>query len=234
MRDIGKNIRDLRIRANMTQDELAEKLFVTRQTVSNYETGRSRPDVDMLANIAQALNTDPNTILYGPAQADSKTYDWLGLGKAVAILAAAYTVYACLYNLFYYLAHIYLTSQPRIWLEVMGKPMLYLLFGWTVMRILHTFHPIPFFRPETARKVRISLIWVLTVYLLFMGSFLVLAPFLNENSPALSWGWSLVFYTLLGVGAGQTRLHIHLICFLLMGVLFWLSKTPDKKIPSAD
>ena len=59
MRDIGKNIRDLRIRENMTQDELAEKLHVTRQTVSNYETGRSRPDVDMLTLIAQALNTDP-------------------------------------------------------------------------------------------------------------------------------------------------------------------------------
>ena len=67
MRDIGKNIRDLRTKQNMTQDELAEKLFVTRQTVSNYETGRSRPDVEMLTNIAEALNTDPNTLLYGPA-----------------------------------------------------------------------------------------------------------------------------------------------------------------------
>ena len=57
MRDIGKNIRDLRVKQNMTQDELAEKLFVTRQTVSNYETGRSRPDVEMLASIAEALNT---------------------------------------------------------------------------------------------------------------------------------------------------------------------------------
>ena len=45
MRDIGKNIRQLRTAKNMTQDELAEKLFVTRQTVSNYEPGKSRPDV---------------------------------------------------------------------------------------------------------------------------------------------------------------------------------------------
>ena len=37
MRDIGKNIRQLRTEKNMTQDELARKLFVTRQTVSNYE-----------------------------------------------------------------------------------------------------------------------------------------------------------------------------------------------------
>ena len=45
MRDIGKNIRELRLRAGFSQDELAERLFVTRQTVSNYEIGRSRPDV---------------------------------------------------------------------------------------------------------------------------------------------------------------------------------------------
>lgn len=42
MRDIGKNIRTLREKKGMTQEELAQALFVTRQTVSNYETGRSR------------------------------------------------------------------------------------------------------------------------------------------------------------------------------------------------
>ena len=66
MRDIGKNIKLLRQQKNMTQDELAEALFVTRQTVSNYETGRSRPDVEMLLKIAEVLNADANTVLYGP------------------------------------------------------------------------------------------------------------------------------------------------------------------------
>ena len=66
MRDIGKNIRQLRTRKNMTQDELAQKLFVTRQTVSNYENGKSRPDVEMLDRIAQMLETDIVTLIYGP------------------------------------------------------------------------------------------------------------------------------------------------------------------------
>lgn len=66
MRDIGKNIRDLREQKHMTQDALAEKIFVTRQTVSNYETGRSRPDIDMLIKIAGVLDVDINEILYGP------------------------------------------------------------------------------------------------------------------------------------------------------------------------
>lgn len=41
MADVGKNIRHLRIQKHMTQDELAERLFVSRQTVSHYETGDS-------------------------------------------------------------------------------------------------------------------------------------------------------------------------------------------------
>jgi len=65
MRDIGKNIRDLRERAGLTQEAMAEKLFVTRQTVSNYETGKTRPDLDMLVKIAEILGTDANTVLYG-------------------------------------------------------------------------------------------------------------------------------------------------------------------------
>ena len=72
MRDIGKNIKDLRISKNLTQDELAEKLFVTRQTVSNYETGRTRPDIDSLMKISEVLETDIHTVLYGDDNSKQK------------------------------------------------------------------------------------------------------------------------------------------------------------------
>ena len=52
MRDIGKNIREMRERKRPTQDQLAQRLFVTRQTISNYETGRSRPDIETLLTLA--------------------------------------------------------------------------------------------------------------------------------------------------------------------------------------
>lgn len=233
MRDIGKNIRDLRIKQNMTQDELAEKLFVTRQTVSNYETGRSRPDIDMLARIAQALNTDPNTILYGPAPAPVKTIPWPSLLRSVALLAAAYAVYAFLNNCFYQLAHLYFQQQPRIWLQVLGKPFLYFLSGWTIMEILHAFHPIPLFPPVTGRKVKIGLILVLLAYLLLMSTFLIVAPYLEDSSPILSRGWAFVFYTLLGIRIGQTPLHLHLICAFLVGILLRLCSSPKEKSPES-
>lgn len=72
MRDIGKNIRALRIRKKLSQDQLAQVLHVTRQTVSNYETGRSRPDVEMLAALAQALDTDVKELLCAPAHREAR------------------------------------------------------------------------------------------------------------------------------------------------------------------
>ena len=49
MRDIGKNIRDARVKGGITQDQLAERLDVSRQIRSlMYETGHTRPDIEIL------------------------------------------------------------------------------------------------------------------------------------------------------------------------------------------
>ena len=45
---IGENIKAIRQSKNMTQEELAEKIYTTRQTVSNYEKGRSDPDLETI------------------------------------------------------------------------------------------------------------------------------------------------------------------------------------------
>ncbi len=71
MENLGKNIRLLRVQRKMSQDQLAEALHVTRQTVSNYETGRSRPDVEMLTTLAAALDADVKEILYAPADREA-------------------------------------------------------------------------------------------------------------------------------------------------------------------
>lgn len=52
---IAKHIRSLRKRAGLTQEELAQRLYVTRQTVSLWELGKTRPDVETLQAIADCL-----------------------------------------------------------------------------------------------------------------------------------------------------------------------------------
>ena len=64
MSDFSSNLRRLRKRAGLSQDALAEKLSVARQTVSSWERGNSYPDLDMLVHISDALATDPNELLY--------------------------------------------------------------------------------------------------------------------------------------------------------------------------
>ena len=43
--EINAQIKKYRANMNLSQEELAERLYVTRQTVSNWETGKSYPDI---------------------------------------------------------------------------------------------------------------------------------------------------------------------------------------------
>ena len=55
MSKISDNIKAERIKHKMSQEELAGKLYVTRQTVSNYETGKSNPSLDGIIYICDYL-----------------------------------------------------------------------------------------------------------------------------------------------------------------------------------
>ena len=48
MASVGKHIRRIRTERHMTQEQLAEKLFLTRQAVSAWETDKAQPDVETL------------------------------------------------------------------------------------------------------------------------------------------------------------------------------------------
>lgn len=63
---IGRNCRRLRQRAGLTQEELAERLHVTRQAVSAWETEKNHLDAETLVVLAEALGADVQELLYGP------------------------------------------------------------------------------------------------------------------------------------------------------------------------
>ncbi len=70
MNAVGKNLKALRQRAGLTQDALAERLHVTRQAVSSWETGKTQPDIETLTALAEALDADVRELIYGPEQAE--------------------------------------------------------------------------------------------------------------------------------------------------------------------
>ncbi len=89
MAKISGNIKRFRTEKNMTQTELAEKLFVTRQTVSSWETGRTQPDIEMLAALAEALGVPIEELIYGRRNRVSRQADDSGSRRLIHIVLAA-------------------------------------------------------------------------------------------------------------------------------------------------
>ena len=59
-------IYELRTKNNLSQDELAEKVFVTRQAVSRWETGETVPNTETLKLLSNLFNVSINTLLGSP------------------------------------------------------------------------------------------------------------------------------------------------------------------------
>lgn len=62
-KDVLKSLREQR---GMTQEELAEKVMVTRQAVSRWETGETQPNSDTLKLLSKAFGVSINTLLGVP------------------------------------------------------------------------------------------------------------------------------------------------------------------------
>ena len=60
--ELGKQIRKYRKEQSLSQDELAEKVYVSRQTISNWENDKSYPDVNSLILLSEVFHTsiDPD------------------------------------------------------------------------------------------------------------------------------------------------------------------------------
>ncbi|MBR3751771.1 MAG: helix-turn-helix transcriptional regulator [Ruminiclostridium sp.] len=94
---IGSNIKKLRTGQGLTQDQLAERLFVTRQTVSNWERGASQPDLEQLEAIAVALGVEVMELLYGPKERFRISRKRVLIAVGLLVLAAALWAGAILY-----------------------------------------------------------------------------------------------------------------------------------------
>ena len=63
MQKIGRKISELRKKANMTQVELADRLGISFQAVSNWERGNSMPDISKLPELAEILDVSLDELL---------------------------------------------------------------------------------------------------------------------------------------------------------------------------
>ena len=60
---LSEKLQNLRKAAGLSQEQLAERLNVTRQAVSKWETGEGKPDIDNLLPLAKLLHTTVDYLL---------------------------------------------------------------------------------------------------------------------------------------------------------------------------
>ncbi|MBR5679754.1 MAG: helix-turn-helix domain-containing protein, partial [Clostridia bacterium] len=65
IKDILKNLREAR---GMTQEQLAERVMVTRQAISRWENGETQPNTDTLRLLSKTFDVSINTLLGSPRQ----------------------------------------------------------------------------------------------------------------------------------------------------------------------
>ncbi len=65
VKDILKKLRE---KNNLTQEEMAQKVNITRQAISRWETGETQPDTQMLKVLSREFDVSINTLLGSPRQ----------------------------------------------------------------------------------------------------------------------------------------------------------------------
>jgi len=82
---LNENIKAIRKSKGLSQEELAIKLNVVRQTISKWEKGLSVPDSDMLLTISEVLETPVSTLL-GETVAASKIDDLKAVSEKLEVI----------------------------------------------------------------------------------------------------------------------------------------------------
>ncbi len=97
--ELGTQIKKYRTEAGLSQEEFADKVYVSRQTVSNWETGKSYPDINSLVLMSETFGISVDTLLKGDAEVikeiinkeDQKDFDKLGKLYGVLLLLVVLT-----------------------------------------------------------------------------------------------------------------------------------------------
>ncbi len=65
MNEIGERIKELRLRIGLKQSDLAEKLSVSRVTITNIENGKHKGTFELIKPLCEILGVTPNYLILG-------------------------------------------------------------------------------------------------------------------------------------------------------------------------
>lgn len=113
--NIGKHLKTLREKNNLTQEQLADKLFVSRSNVSKWERNISLPDAETLLELSKIFNVSVDDILLGNNKNDSSgvlnIYKQIEKQKKIMLIICVSSIIIILLFLIYYFLSFYNSNK---------------------------------------------------------------------------------------------------------------------------
>ncbi|MEG0451564.1 MAG: helix-turn-helix domain-containing protein [Coprobacillus sp.] len=125
--EIGNQIKTKRLEMNLSQDELADKIYVTRQTISNWENNKNYPDIHSLLLLSTLFGISIDQLIKGDIdmiKEEIKREDILKFNRSSQIFSVLFAVtIISIAPLFYYLK----TYGMIVWAIIFIITMIYAL-----------------------------------------------------------------------------------------------------------
>ena len=154
--NLGEKLLELRKKKNLTQDEVAEKLNVTRQTVSKWETNQSTPDFDKIIPLCELYEISTDELLRGEKQekTEENNYNneekknknnYENMTKNQIKQKSAQVVCSSILIFIVAVAYAGIGTAIMMWNPVVVGCTFLIMIGWGVTRIVKHYMSIPKF-----------------------------------------------------------------------------------------
>ena len=181
--NLGERLFELRKAKNLTQDDMAEKLNVTRQTVSKWETNQSTPDFDKIMPLCELFEIGVEELLTGkkPEEKQEQKGEKV-LTRQEAKEKSAKVVSVSIFIYVAAVAFLMIAVPVKHVNPIVASSVFLLLIGWATARIIRNYMSIPKFEKTKAEKRQDAIqrqingiIYCIGIAIYFIISFVTLA-----------------------------------------------------------
>jgi transcriptional regulator with XRE-family HTH domain len=223
--NLGEKLFELRKAKNLTQDDVAEKLNVTRQTISKWETNQSTPEFDKILPLCELYGISPNELLIGEKtetenneQSDKFNYDevkghlfsrgkddknnYENMTKNQIKQKSAEVVSSSILIFFFAIAFSGIGTTVMMWNPVIVGCTFLVLIGWGVTRIVKHYMSVPKFEKTKKEKKQDKVIRQINEIIGGIG----VAVYFIVSFLTMAWHITWVIFIIIGMLNGIVKL----------------------------
>ncbi len=234
MSPVSVNIKAIRLKKKLSLEEMSDRLFIEGQTVSDWENGEVKPDIDMLSKIADILDTDITTLIYGLPAPETRKKDIRQIIIAVCVLLV-------LGISLYFLSmtankmKMHFVPELAVLIQIFLLPLFWLVLGWTIMQGLGVLGVAKQNRTKFSKPIHIASLGIVLLYAALMLPFtietincLIQSLKYQQNPDLFPSGFQYSYNIPLFLQS--IELKVMSLCykepavFIIPSIVFWLTK----------